>query len=541
MSASDPQNEGRSGADEARLLELELAKAQAEARAAEMMAKARALEAELARKQAAEEPAADQPSPAAPRGPEKVTSEPVNVAATPRPAENKQAGRDRKPSSARREFAGAAHGKPPSAGAERDKRVVAPAAGAGAAIAAGKTPAKTAPVRGATGAAAPGATGGAASRAEPAEEPTERRHLGLSRFLRASSSWMLSMVMHLLVMIILGLWLLPVPDVQDLLPLLASVDADQLEELEDLEMDEFEMDQMEALAFDVQDPGMAELGDTVELEPSDVEVATMSVSDTMDTIGALFGEHGKGWATAGTGSGGAEFYGAKTRGKRFVFVIDNSLSMTKGRFESALYELMYTIGKMGSDQEFYIFFFSDTAYPLFYPNSAKGPVKATNEAKQAVYNWLATVHLVLRTDAKEAVQRALLMQPDGIYILTDGAFTDDTARFLLNKEGVEKFVKSKSDRYYRPPTIHTVGMEIGKAGAEKGLKDIAQAYNGSFRHVRSNPQMQLVAKRNPRPRHSQPGPLWGIALGNRPRKAAPPRRPPQPGKGGHGKKGGKKN
>lgn len=341
-------------------------------------------------------------------------------------------------------------------------------------------------------------------------------------------------------MIVLGLWLLPVPDVPDLLPLMASVDADQLEELEELEVDDFEMDQMEALAFDVQDPGMAELGDTVELEPTDVEVATMSVSDTMDTIGALFGEHGKGWASAGTGEGGAEFYGAKTRGKRFVFIIDNSLSMTKGRFESALYELMYTIGKMGSDQEFYIFFFSDTAYPLFYPKPADGPIKATSEAKQAVYRWLTTIPLVLRTDAKEAVQRALLMHPDGIYILTDGAFTDDTARFLLDKDGVEKFVKSKSDRYYRPPTIHTVGMEIDKAGAAKGLEDIAKAYNGSFRHVRSNPEMQLVAQRNPRPRYRDPGPLWGIALGNRPRKAAPARQPGQPKKGGQGKKGGKK-
>jgi len=536
MSASDPQNEGRTGADEARVLELELAKAQAEARAAEMMAKARALEAELARKQASENQAADPPGPAAARAPKEAASEPAKAAATSRPTESKQAGRDRKPSPARREFSGAADGESGSAGAERGKRVAAPSAGA--AVAAGKTPAKSASVRTATAA---GATAGTASPAEPAEEPAEPRRSGLSRLLRVSSSWMLSMVVHLLAMIILGLWLLPVPDFQDLPSLMASVDTDQLEELEELEMDDFELDQMEALAFDVQDPGMAELGDTVELEPSDVEVATMSVSDTMDTIGALFGEHGKGWASAGTGSGGAEFYGAKTRGKRFVFVIDNSLSMTKGRFESALYELMYTIGKMGSDQEFYIFFFSDTAYPLFYPNSAKGPVKATNEAKQAVYQWLSTVHLVLRTDAKLAVQQALLMQPDGIYILTDGAFTDDTARFLLDKDGVEKFVKSKSDRYYRPPTIHTVGMEIGKAGAEKGLKDIAQAYNGSFRHVRSNPQMQLVAQRNPRQRHSQPGPLWGIALGNRPRKAAPPRRPPQPGKGGHGKKGGKKN
>jgi len=531
MSASDPQSEAQSGADEARLLELELAKAQAEARAAELVAKARALEAELARKQAAQrgqedapsesseteasastraraavsdsagpagKPVAEQPSPAGTKAPPNVGASAPRVGATRRPAERQKAVRDKDASAARRESAG-------EEGSKRGRAAI--------------------------------ATVGAVAEAEPA-----RRRWAMSRFLRASSSWMLSMVVHLLAMIILGLWLLPVPEGQDLLPLMASVDADQLEELEELELDEFEMDQMEALAFDVQDPGMAELGDTVELEASEVEAVTMSVSDTMDTIGTLFGEHGKGWASVGTGSGGAEFYGAKTRGKRFVFIIDNSLSMTKGRFESALYELMYTIGKMGSDQEFYVFFFSDTAYPLFYPRSAPGMVKATKESKQALYQWLATVPLVLRTDAKEAVQRALLMQPHGIYILTDGAFTDDTARFLLDKAGVEKFIKSKSDRYYRPPTIHTVGMEINKAGAEKGLKEIAVAYNGSFRHVRANPQMALAAKRNPRQRFNKPGPVWGVALGNkRAKRGAPPGRAPGAKRQGGKKKGGKKN
>jgi len=489
--------------DQTRLLELELAKAQAEARAAELAAKARALEAELARKQVSEKPAADEPSPAAPASAPEVASGPGKTGQTPGPVRNQR------------------------------KAAVASAAGADAAVVAGKGPAAATPAK-----AKPVGAARAAAQAEPAEEGVQPRRAGLSRFLRASSSWLLSMVVHLLVMIVLGLWLLPSPDNQGLAPLMASVDTDQLEELEELEAEDFQIDQMEALAFDVQDPGMAELGDTVELEASEVEVATMSVSDTMDTIGALFGEHGKGWASVGTGTGGAEFYGAKTRGKRFVFLIDNSLSMTKGRFESALYELMYTIGKMGPDQEFYIIFFSDTAYPLFYPNSAKGPVKATNEAKQAVYRWLSTVPLVLWTDAKEAVQQALLMHPNGIYLLTDGAFTDDTARFLLNKEGVEKFVKSKSDRYYRHPTIHTVGMEIDKRGAEKGLKDIAQAYNGSYRHVRSNPQMALAAKRNPRPGHREPGPLWGIALGNNRRKAGPG---PRPRKGGGANQGGKKN
>jgi len=427
MAGTESQN-GGARTEEARLLELELAKAQAEAKAAEALAKAKALEAALAQKQAA---AAE---------PEKPATEPTDEPNT----------------------AAAGTSEPAALGAktvqkpvkEKPRRAAAAGTAAGAAAAAA----------GAATAAAERPASAAKAKPRAADEEDELQPAGgsfIGNWLRASSSWMLSMVVHLLALIILALFYIPVPDRGDTLPLMASVESDELEELEELELDQFEMDEMEALAFDVQDPGMAELGDTVELEASDVEIATMSVSDTMDTIGTLFGEHGKGWASADAGSGGAEFYGAKTRGKRFVFIIDNSLSMNKGRFESALYELMYTVGKMASDQEFYVYFFSDTAYPLFYPRPAEGMVKATKENKQRLYQWLGTVQLVLRTDAKPAVQQALAMQPHGVYILTDGAFTDDTARFLLNKEGVEKFIKEKTNRYYRPPTIHTVDQQGG--------------------------------------------------------------------------------
>ena len=56
-----------------------------------------------------------------------------------------------------------------------------------------------------------------------------------------------------------------------------------------------------------------------------------------------------------------------------MFVVDNSNSMIRGRFETALLELIRTVDNMTPKQQFYVIFFSDTAYRVFHPNPAPGP------------------------------------------------------------------------------------------------------------------------------------------------------------------------
>ncbi|NQU20410.1 MAG: hypothetical protein HQ567_03940, partial [Candidatus Nealsonbacteria bacterium] len=191
--------------------------------------------------------------------------------------------------------------------------------------------------------------------------------------------------------------------------------------------------------------------------------------------------------------------------------------------------LYYSVTKMAPDQEFYVLFLSDTAYPLYYPTPAKDLVPADRTNKDLLARWLPTVQLVLRTDARKAVETALAMKPSGIYILTDGAFTDNTSQLLLGMP------KGRT-------TIHTVGMEItGKQ--EETLKKIAEHHGGSYRHVRVDPQMKLKSQKFPLKRNSKPGPVWGIALGQPKQKKNPqPGKKPgnQPGKGPN-RNPGKKN
>ena len=71
---------------------------------------------------------------------------------------------------------------------------------------------------------------------------------------------------------------------------------------------------------------------------------------------------------------------------KFAFVIDNSGSMTKGRFETALYELQSAVEQMQPTQMFYVIFFNDTACTsLFHPEPAlrlqlPGHAGATNRS-----------------------------------------------------------------------------------------------------------------------------------------------------------------
>ena len=54
-----------------------------------------------------------------------------------------------------------------------------------------------------------------------------------------------------------------------------------------------------------------------------------------------------------------------------MFVVDNSNSMIRGRFETALLELIRTVDNMTPKQQFYVIFFSDTAYRVFHPSSRR--------------------------------------------------------------------------------------------------------------------------------------------------------------------------
>jgi hypothetical protein len=341
-------------------------------------------------------------------------------------------------------------------------------------------------------------------------------------------SWLVSLVVHMVILIVAAFltFALPSDAIRDALIVHAVEPTEEIEELTEFEMDLENVDVLDhsPTPTSVIDPGMQEFGDpTEDLEVSEdgvVDVADISVSE----IGALFGRDGQGMASIGDGMGGAAYFGTVASGRRFVYVIDNSNSMTRGRFETAINELVRSVDSMSQTSSFYVIFFSDTAYPLFHPSPAPGFVKATEENKTRLKQWLRTAQLCLYTDGRKAMEIAFSMRPDTIYILGDGAFTDDTTKRLTAP-------------HQRSIPIHTFGMEVDQKG-EWQLKDIAKANNGKYTPVRAHPLAQQMAQKNPIPRNRTRGPVWGVTLPLVAKKAGGGPRPGGQKKGPGGQKKG---
>lgn len=295
-------------------------------------------------------------------------------------------------------------------------------------------------------------------------------------------------VVHLVVLIIFGLYKLALPAMYEEVPIISTKSVGA-KEVEIIEPDEVVVTEEESSS------------DSRKTE--NLQINAVATTDFNSSVGALSGGAGeKGFGTSldGLSSGaGVEtsFFGAKTVASTFVFVVDNSNSMGNGRFETALNELQKTVDAMKPSQSFYVIFYSDTAYPLFYPETVQKLQPATPANKQKLRYWLSKIPMCLKTNCREAMQLALSLKPEVVYILGDGAFTDNTAGLLASNK--------------QPMPINTLGMQV-KGSAEEQFKLIATVNGGTYNDVGVDPKMAELAKRMPRPKLNKRSGVWGITL-----------------------------
>lgn len=192
-------------------------------------------------------------------------------------------------------------------------------------------------------------------------------------------------------------------------------------------------------------------------------------------------------------------FGTKKSAKDYVFVIDNSNSMGKGRFETALTELVNAINGLNAKQRFYVIFYSDTAYPMMHPNAVFQMVPASSRNKNRMFYWLQSVQLCFKTNGKEAIQAAFNMKPDVIYVLGDGGFTDGAAEYFVENQPRTKTI------------VHTRGMQVKPRDARE-FSALAKAHGGNYKDVGVSQVGFNMWKANPRPKNSIRGPIWGIKL-----------------------------
>jgi hypothetical protein len=181
--------------------------------------------------------------------------------------------------------------------------------------------------------------------------------------------------------------------------------------------------------------------------------------------GRLEGGSGSGKSGNGNGGGGgglkATFFGVASDARRIVYVVDASSSMNrpydgeaKTRFGQMKLELAKSVLSLKPEQQFFIVFFNEHANPM----PADGMANATPENQQSSLAWVAGVHAVGLTDPRPSLELALGLNPDVVYLLTDGAFPRDVQSDLS---------------HLRQHSIQINTIAFGDPKAEKSLKPLA--------------------------------------------------------------------
>ena len=183
-----------------------------------------------------------------------------------------------------------------------------------------------------------------------------------------------------------------------------------------------------------------------------------------------------------------------------MFVVDNSGSMADGRMETTLMELQRSVEAMKEDQLFSIIFYSDQVYPLFYPESVTELVPATRENKQKVAKWLPTVEMCLGGRLREAMDLALTMEPQVVYLLSDGDIRSEPLMRHLTEPNDWKFV------------IHTFGMTVRNPSHLAKLSAIATSHGGQFIPVSIHPAAAQMSRQRPVKYNREPGLVWGTKV-----------------------------
>jgi len=263
----------------------------------------------------------------------------------------------------------------------------------------------------------------------------------------------------------------------------ASIDGEEEVDLEGLltEVD-FEPDELERLATlpsDLLDPGAATLGEMSSEVPT-AQMAAVAASAAIEVeMAGFLGETGKALAEMGGGKGSASFFGVQAGGTKFIFVVDGSKSMNRGKWIACQYELLGAVRRLSHYQRFFVILFAKNSYKMFGGEQPERfCVPASRENIQRLERWLRSFELELGTKPYESMKAAMAMHPSAIYLLSDGQFNDPTEEFLEeNNRTKEDF----TDKTGPKVTVHTIGF-FSRNGEEL-LGRIAEENGGTYKFV----------------------------------------------------------
>ena len=281
-----------------------------------------------------------------------------------------------------------------------------------------------------------------------------------------------SLAAHLLAVLVLAMTFAAVNDRPKGLPSLAAKVAEEaaanFEQLDSREFESAETSAMLPSLFEIAGGGyepVLEFGEVQGAETSGPLSGGEMLGELADEIAAATGDDGMKGADKPLGNS-ANFYGVDADGSDFVFVVDMSGSMSGTRFRRAKSELRRSIEALSPTQRYFIIFFSDDAWPM----PADGLLEATEKNLLATRRWLKQAACMGGTHPLPALLDALRLEPDAIFLLSDGQFDPETAMQI-----------DTAEPYVRIP-IHTIGFASRQG--EPMLKAISEVSGGKYRFVK---------------------------------------------------------
>ncbi len=175
------------------------------------------------------------------------------------------------------------------------------------------------------------------------------------------------------------------------------------------------------------------------------------------------------------------------QGGDFIFIVDRSQSMSDdNKLVAAKEALEKTLEKMGPDQKYYIYFFSDDTMKMnegtmlkAVPNNVSGTVK-----------WVEAMTPEGNTNPRDALTHAFgVLKPSTIWLLSDGKFSwskrvksghrTRTVRLPPVPDVIRVLNKSGHVR------INTIGFSESEEEVDSSLKGIANENGGTYKFIQS--------------------------------------------------------
>jgi hypothetical protein len=160
-------------------------------------------------------------------------------------------------------------------------------------------------------------------------------------------------------------------------------------------------------------------------------------------------------------------------------------------FQAAKAEVFRSFASMKPKQRYYISFFGKEIDPLVLhgTEAEKYPIYATRENVLQTQEWMNRVAIQKEGwPPNDALEQAIAMQPDGIFMLFDGDTKVDVAKFLRQVNRTDDILSEGSPKV----PIHVI--HFFQEDFRKQMMTVAQENGGTYRFI-PKPERPTTNKR----------------------------------------------